>query len=144
MAALGAGAIATGAAMKEIADTWGTSQDAAQSAYLASFHGLRSTTEVLFFAAFLAMGLYLATLAAAILAESVFPHWLGWASAVSAGLVITGNLLSIVSEPAWLAVLAGFALFLIVLLALGVCLWRREPSAPSAPAPTRATDRIVA
>ncbi len=124
MAALGASAIATGAAMKEIADTWADAEGSAKASYLATFHGLVSTTEVLFFGAFFALGLYLIALAAAIIAEAVFPHWIGWAAGVSAVLMLGGNLLSIQVDAAWLAVLAGFALFLLTLIAVGVSMWR--------------------
>jgi hypothetical protein len=125
MAALGASAIATGAAMKEMADTWVDAEAGAKGSYLATFHGLVGTTEVLFFGAFLALGLYLVALAAAITAEAVFPHWIGWAAALSAVLMLSGNLLSIRFDAAWLAVLAGFAVFVLTLVALGVSMWRR-------------------
>lgn len=126
MAALGASAIATGAAMKEIADTWLDADGGARGSYLTTFHGLVSTTEVLFFGAFFALGLYLVALAAAIIADEVFPHWIGWAAALSAVLMLSGNLLSIRFDAAWLAVLAGFALFLLTLVALGVSMWRAD------------------
>ena len=87
--------------------------------------------EVFFFAAFVAMGTYLAALAAAILNTGAFGRWIGWASAVASVLVLAGNLLSIIFDPAFLAVLLGFALFMVVLVALGVSLWRHAVAAPS-------------
>lgn len=52
--------------------------------------------------------------------------WYGcWAAAVSAVLVLAGDLLLLASDEAFLALLAGFALFLAALLALGVSLWRQ-------------------
>ena len=125
MAALGASAIATGAAMKAMADTWAGAEGNAKASYLAAFDALVSTTEVLFFVAFLALGLYLAAFAAAILADGVFARWIGWAAAVAAVLMICGTLLTIVSEPAFLIVLAGYALFLVVVVAVGVSMWRQ-------------------
>ena len=125
MAALGASAIATGAAMKDMADNWAAAQGDTKASYLAAFDALVSTTEVLFFVAFLALGMYLAALAAAILADGVFARWIGWAAAVGAVLMICGNLLTIVSEPAFLGVLAGYALFLVVAVAVGVSMWRQ-------------------
>ena len=125
MAALGASAIATGAAMKEMADTWAGAEGDAKASYLATFDALVSTTEVLFFAAFMALGLYLAALAVAILAEAVFAHWIGWAAAVGAVLVTCGNLLSILFDAAWFAVLGGFAVFQLVVVALGLSMWHR-------------------
>ena len=138
MAALGASAIATGAAMKEIADTWVDADGGAKGSYLATFHGLVATTEVLFFGALLALGLYLVALAGAIIAETVFPHWIGWVAAISAVLMLGGNLLSIRFDAAWFGVLVGFALFLLALVALGVSMWRRAPV--TAPRPARLRD----
>lgn len=135
MAALGASAIATGASMKEMADAWIDADAGAKGSYLATFHGLVSTTEVLFFGAFFALGLYLVGLAAAIIAEAVFPHWIGWTAAVSAVLLVGGNLLSIPFDAAWLAVLAGFALFMLTLAALGISMWRRAAVAELAVVP---------
>ena len=67
----------------------------------------------------MALGLYLAALAVAILAEAVFARWIGWASAVAAVLVTCGNLLSILFDAAWFAVLAGFAVFQIIVVSSG-------------------------
>ncbi len=99
---------------------------------------MNDLTDALFFGAFLALGLYLATLAAAILSGSVYARWIGWASAVGAVLVLSGDLLLLVSEDAFVAVLLGFAIFLVVLAALGVALWRL-----AAPQP-RTSQRAVA
>jgi hypothetical protein len=125
MGALGAGAVLTGAVMKVLAQTWEHADGVAQGSYLAAFDAMSRVTEVLFFGAFLALGLYLAFLAPAILHGEVFSRWTGWTCAVSAGLVLGGNLLSIVFEPGFFAVLAGFALFLLVVAALGVSMWRQ-------------------
>jgi len=128
MGALGGSAILTGALMKDMAQQWERADDVAQQSYLAAFEAMRLTTGGLFFGAFLSLGIYLAALAPAILQGETFPHWLGWACAASASLVLGGNLLSIVSEPAFFAVLAGLALFLVVVAALGVAMWRRASS----------------
>jgi hypothetical protein len=66
MAALGAAAVIAGANMKELADTWTSAAPGANESYLASFDAAQNTTEDLFFAAFLALGVYLAALSAAI------------------------------------------------------------------------------
>lgn len=133
MAALGAGAILTGAVMKDLADKWAHADGMAQQSYLVAFDAMSRTTENLFFGAFLTLSIYLAALARAIVLDEVFAHWTGWACAASAALLLGGNLLSIVAEPAFLAVLAGFALYLVVVAALGVSMWRRaSPSGPAA------------
>jgi hypothetical protein len=127
MFALGASAIATGATVKNLADAWATAGPEAKPAYLAAFYAARQTTDNLFFCAFLALGLYLATLAAAILTQGVYARWIGWASAASALLVLCGNLLVLAADAAFLAVLAGYAIFNVVLAALGLTLWRHAP-----------------
>jgi hypothetical protein len=73
----------------------------------------------------MALALYLATLATAILAGRVFARWIGWTAASSAVLVLAGDLLNIGFDAAFLAVLAGYVLFVVVLIALGVALWRQ-------------------
>jgi len=124
MGALGSAAVVEGANLKELADSWADAAGRDKQSYLASFDAASNLTDDLFFAAFLALGLYLAALAAAILTGGVYARWIGWAAAVSAVLVLAGDLLLLVSDVAFLALLAGFALFLAALIALGVSLWR--------------------
>jgi hypothetical protein len=124
MGALGSAAVVTGAAMKALAQEWERADGTAREAYLAAFDGSRQLQDGLFFAAFLALGMYLAGLAPALLQKGSFPRWLGWTSAVASGLILGGNLLSPVIGPSFLAVLAGFAVFLVTLAGLGVSLWR--------------------
>jgi hypothetical protein len=131
LGALGASAIVTGAVLKELADAWVTAGPEAKPAYLAAFDATRHTTDNFFFVAFMALGLYLATLAPAILARGVYARWIGWASAASALLVLGGNLLVLAADAAFLAVLAGYALFNVVLAALGLTMWRESPRLPS-------------
>ena len=46
-------------------------------------------------------------------------------SALSAALLFSGDLLNIEYDAAFAAVLVGFVLFLAVLAALGISMWRR-------------------
>ncbi len=128
LGALGAGAILTGANLEEVADAWVAAGPQAKQSYLAAFDTTTSLTEALFFGAFMAMGLYLAALATAILTQGVYRRWIGWVSAVSAGLVLSGDLLVLVSESAFIAVLVGYVLYKTVLIALGVSMWRQAGS----------------
>ena len=125
MGALGAGAVLGGADMKEMADAWVGATPEAKQSYIAAFDASRTSTEDLFFGAFLALGLYLAALAAAIVVGGLYARWIGWASAVAGGLVLSGDLLLLASEAAFVAVLAGFVLYKVVLIALGVSMWRQ-------------------
>ena len=124
MGALGTGGVLTGATLAEVADAWVGAAPQEKQSYLAAFDTTTSLTEALFFGAFMALGPYLGALATAILSQGTYRRWIGWASAVSAVLVLSGDLLLLASDIAFLAVLAGFALFLAVLVALGVSMWR--------------------
>ena len=133
MGALGAGGIVSGAVMKDVADTWAATPPGAREPYLASFHATSIATEDLIWVALLALGVYLTVLAAAILSGSVYARWIGWTSAVGALLLLSGELLELVFDAAFVAVLAGFVLCMTVLVALGVSMWRQgtRPSASS-------------
>jgi hypothetical protein len=124
MGALGASAVATGHGMKEVADSWASAAPQARQSYLAAFDVARPITDALFFGAFLALGLCLATLGVGILAGRAYACWTGWVSVLSAALLISGDLLNIIFDAAFVAVLAGFVLFTVVLIALGVSMWR--------------------
>jgi hypothetical protein len=124
MGALGASAVFAGANMKEMANAWASAAPHAQQSYLTAFDASRNAKDDLFFGAFLALGLYLAALALAILAGRVYMHSIGWAAALSAALVLTGDLLLLATDAAFVAVLVGFGLFMLVLIALGVSMWR--------------------
>jgi hypothetical protein len=127
LGALGASAVLTGATLKETAEAWATAGPAAKPAYLAVFAAASQTTDALFFGAFLALGVYLAALGAAILTGGGYARWVGWACAASAVLVLVlvGDLLMLAAEAAFLAVLLGFLLFMVVLVALGVTMWQQ-------------------
>lgn len=124
MGALGAAAVFAGANMKEMANAWAGAAPRAQQSYLAAFDASRNAKDDLFFGAFLALGVYLAALAVAILAGRIYMRWIGWAAAASATLVLTGDLLLLAADAAFAAVLVGFALFMLVLIALGVSMWQ--------------------
>ena len=136
MAALGAGAVLAGANMKELANAWAGAAPHAQQSYLAAFDASRNAKDDLFFGAFLALGLYLAALAAAILSGRLYARWVGRAAALSAGLVLAGDLLVLVADAAFLAVLVGYGLFMVVLIALGASMWRRVRDPNLTPRPT--------
>jgi hypothetical protein len=141
--ALGASGIAVGAVMKDLANAWGgaAGPDAA-NAYLATFDAAGMAGETLVWCAFLALGLYLATLAVGILAGRVYARWIGWAAAASGGLLLSGDLLELAFDPAFVLVLAGFALFLVTQFALGVSMWRRV-TPPVATGITRAATHLA-
>ena len=62
------------------------------------------------------------------------PDWGGlrWTAAASAVLVLAGDLVEIGFDAAFLVVIAGYVLFLVVVTALGVSMLRREDAVPGA------------
>ena len=119
-----------------MATGWQDAVGASSSAYLAAFDAVRRITEDVFFAAFLSLGLYLATLSAAILTTRLFARWVGVGAGAASALLLAGNVISMWSDPAFLLVLLGFAVFLVVVVALGLSMWRgasaRTPAEESA------------
>ena len=75
------------------------------------------------------LGLYLTTLAAALLSSRLYARWLGWAAALAAPLVAVG----VVVELRWVGgtamVLVGTLLLIAVLVGLARGLWRQAPAA---------------
>jgi hypothetical protein len=124
--AVGAAAILVGAEMKDAADAWQQNSAGARTAYLATFDSTARATEALFFGTFVALGLYLACLAGAVLSSGTYPRPTGWAMIVISALLIFGNLLSLVVESAFLLVLLGLVGFAGLLVTLAVVLWRRS------------------
>ena len=123
--ALGAAAILIGATLKDAADSWLQNSSGGRAAYLATFDVTARATEDLFFGAFVALGLYLACLAGAVLSSNTYPRPIGWAMVVISALLIFGNLLSLVAEAAFLLVLLALVGFAGLLVALAVALWRQ-------------------
>ena len=134
MGALGIGAILAGANMKELADAWAGATPAGKQPYLAAFDATSNAADDLFFGAFMALGLYLAALAAAILTGGVYARWIGWVAAVSATCMLSGDLLLLASDAAFVGVLVGYLLYKAALIALGVSMWRQA-------APSRLTEK---
>lgn len=130
MGALGAGAVISGATMRDMADAWTESLPLAKQSYLAAFDASSNATDDLYFGAFLALGIYLSMLAAAILTGGPYPRRLGWAAAVSAALLISGDLLMVVVDAAFVGVLVGYLLFLLVSIVIGAIMWREASLLP--------------
>lgn len=125
MGAVGVVAIVTGADLKQIADSWHDAAPSGKQSYLAAFDSVSNLTDALFFGAFIALALYFGMLAKAILLGEVYARWIGWAAAVGAMLVLAGDLLVLAVDAAFVALLLGFLLAMIVVAALGVTMWRR-------------------
>jgi hypothetical protein len=129
MGALGAGAVLVGASLRDLALA-GAGSGGEYPAYVVAFDTVRELRDALFFGAFLALGLYLATLSAALVGDPAYRSWLGWLAAVAAGLLLVGDPLQLVADPAFVLVLAGFAGFLMVSVGVGTSLWRQAGRSP--------------
>ena len=117
--ALGVAEVLVGASTKHLADGWAAAAPDANLSYLAAFEGAWNATVNLDFGALFMLALYLATLAAAILAGNVYARWLGWTSAVAAPLLLVGILLELRSPVGTALGLVGNVLFFVVLIGLG-------------------------
>ncbi len=126
--ALGVAEVLVGASTKDLADGWATAAPEAKLPYGAAFEGAWGATVNLDFGALLVLSLYLATLAAAILTGDVYARWLGWTSAVAAPLVLVGIVLELRSPVGTALNAVGNLLFFVVLIGLGVSMWRRASS----------------
>ena len=141
--ALGAAGILARATVKDVADNWAEAAPGAKQSYLAAFDSMTSTTEALFLGAYMAFALYLATLAVAILSGAVYARWIGWGAAVSAALILVGDLGVLIAGPAWLAIFAGFLLFLVLLIALGLTMWRQAEPRTQSTDPRRPAEAVA-
>jgi hypothetical protein len=133
---LGAAEVLAGAGLKDLADGWAAAGSGSRTPYLAAFEGAWNLTVDLDFGALFVLGLYLATLAAAILASGVYARWLGWASAVAAPLVFIGIVLELRSPVGTAMVAVGNLLVFVVLVGLAVAMWR-EGAATRTTVPSR-------
>jgi hypothetical protein len=123
--ALGFAEVLVGASTKDLADAWAAATPEARLPYLAAFEGAWNTTVLLDFGALVALGLYLATLAAAILAGDDHASWLGWITAVAAPLLVVGIVLELRSPVGTALVALGNVAFFVVLIGLAVAMWKK-------------------
>lgn len=123
--ALGVAEVVVGGSTKDLADGWAVAAPEERLSYMAAFEGPWNATVNLDFGAILVLALYLATLAAAILTSNVYARWLGWTSAVAAPLVFVGILLELWSPAGTALGLVGNVLFFVVLIGLGVAMWKK-------------------
>lgn len=125
MGALWAGAVLTGAALEDVADAWADAASGARQGYVAAFDATTSVADALWFGTVCAWGVFLGALGVSLLAEPVYRRWIAWAAACGGALMLGGVVLALVWDVAFLAAEAGSMLFRVVLVALGVSLWRR-------------------
>jgi hypothetical protein len=119
-------AVLVSAGLKELADAWAAAAPSSQEAALAAFDATRRTWVYLDLGGSVAVGLYLATLAAAVLSSRVYARWIGWAAALAAPLMAGGVVIELLLWAGGTAAnLAGALLVIVVLVSLGVSMWRR-------------------
>jgi hypothetical protein len=123
--ALGVAEVVVGGGVKDLADGWASAAPDERLPYLASFESSWNATVALDFGALFVLGLYLGTLAAAILAGNTYARWLGWTTAAAAPLLVVGIVLELRSPVGTGLVLAGNVLFFVALIGLAVSMWRK-------------------
>jgi hypothetical protein len=123
--ALGVAEVLVGASTKDLADGWAAAAPGANSAYFAAFEGAWDVTVNLDFGAIVVFSLYQLTLAAAILSSTMYRRWLGWASALGGVLALFGIVVELWSPVGTALDAVGALVFFVVLIALGVAMWRR-------------------
>jgi hypothetical protein len=124
--ALGTAAVISGGAMKSLADDWNAALPGDKPTYRSAFAAVRELEADLFFGAFLALGIFLALLAVAILISHTFARWIGVSAIVAAILLVVGDFGVLFVDAAFVAVLVGFVVFMVITIALGVALLRQR------------------
>jgi hypothetical protein len=122
---LGVAEVVVGGSVKDLADGWASAAPGEKLPYLASFESSWNATVALDFGALFVLGVYLGTLAAAILAGSTYARWLGWMCALAAPLLTVGIVLELRSVVGTALTLVGNVLFFVVLIGLAVSMWRK-------------------
>ena len=125
---LGVAEVLVGGSTKHLADGWAVAAPGQKLSYRAAFEGAWNATVALDFGALILLSLYIATLAAAILTGDVYARWVGWTSAVAAPLLFVGMLLELRSPVGTAVGVVGNLLVFVVLIALGLSMWRRAAS----------------
>ena len=123
--ALGVAEVLVGASTKDLADGWAAATPEANLAYLAAFEGAWNATVNLDFGALLVLGLYTRDARGRDPGGNVYARWLGWTSAVAAPLPLVGIVLELRSPVGTALGLVGNVLFFVVLIGLGVAMWRK-------------------
>jgi hypothetical protein len=123
--ALGVAEVLVGGSTKDLADGWASAAPGDSLPYLAAFESSWNATVALDFGALVVLGVYLGTLAAAILAGNTYARWLGMTCAVAAPLLVVGIVLELRSVVGTVLVLVGNVLFFVVLIGLAVSMWRK-------------------
>lgn len=123
---LGLAEVLVGAGTKSLADGWASAAPGSELPYLTAFEAAWNTTVNLDFGAIVVVGVFELILAMAILSSSVYPRWLGWAFGASGVLGLVGIVLELWSPVGTALNLVSALVTYVVLVALGVSLWRRS------------------
>jgi hypothetical protein len=152
----GAGAIATMivGALPDVADAWATAPAARKPGYVAVYDALDSVSGGVFAVSWAALGVFALLYAVGIAKSRIFPSPLVWIAAASGLASITAVIVGVGFQGggAFLFLLLGLLLSYVLILSLGVKLWRLAYLEPSAalvePAPLpgsrRSSTRLAA
>jgi hypothetical protein len=133
----GAGAIATMVvgALPDVAKAWADGPPGRMAGYVAAFDALSNVSGGIFAVSWAALAIFGLLYAAAMRAEGTFPRWLPWVSMASAVFTLTGLALGtgFQLDIAFALLVLGLLLSYLVIVTLGMRLWRssrtRQPAA---------------
>jgi hypothetical protein len=135
--AAGAGAIATmvAGALTDVASAWADAPAGLKAGYVATFDAVSNVSGGIFAVAWAALAVFGLLYAAAMVLEGTFPRWLPWMSAGSAASAVTALALGtgLQLDIAFVFLVLGLLLSYLVIVTLGVRLWRssRAPRSPA-------------
>ena len=121
---LGSTAILVGATRGTVASAWEAASPERRVAFEAVYTATDEAMSALSFGAFLMIAIYLTLLAAAVVLGRAYSRWFSSLLIGSAACLLIGDFAILVNDAAFILVLVGLGLFDVILLVLGVHLWR--------------------
>jgi hypothetical protein len=122
--ALGSAAVLTQLSLKFIADGWTAAAPDARPAQEVVYRPVNEISSNLYAGAFLTYGAFLGLLGAGVLVGRTRSRLIGWALCLAVLGLVGGTLGMVASDAAFLVVLAALGLADVLLIAIGIALWR--------------------
>ena len=121
-------------ALADVADAWADAPASLRAGYVATFDVLDDTSGAVFVVAWAALALFGLLYSVAIHAEARFPRWLTPLCAASAATIIAGLAIGFAfqADAAFVLLLLGLLLQHVVILVIGLDLWRLADTPASA------------
>jgi len=126
-------------ALPDVAKAWADGPAGLKAGYVAAFDALSNASGGIFAVAWAALAIFGLLYAAAMRAEGTFARWLPWVSAASAVSTLTALALGtgFQLDIAFVLLVLGLLLSYLVIVTLGVRLWRSSRARRPAASPPR-------